>query len=86
MTKKTVIEDDTLNLKAEINSKGIVISSEGRVLADLKSDEIRPVINMLSYLIDEDIPGMIEKGDWDTSNYEIEIKCQVPLQPMLLRD
>lgn len=73
-------------IRVTASPSGIVIFEGDRRIVDLDAGKVLSVINTISYLIDEDIPGMINKGDWNKNDYQIDIKCKVPFQPMLSTD
>ncbi len=52
-------------VKVITTAAGIKIISAGdeKVLVDLENDDIRPVLGLVSILIDEEIPALLEKQD-----------------------
>ena len=82
-TKVVEEENDTFLIEIVASPDGITIKSEGQTIVDLASFQVLSVINIISGLIDEDIPGMVSTGEWNKENFQLKINAEVPKKPMI---
>lgn len=77
----------TFNVKINIDSNKFQITDDKfNILVNLNRDQIQSINNLISCMIDEDIPAMIKNGNWNKENYKININCELPLENMVKED
>lgn len=87
-TKKKEVKEDLLKLEIVISNIGINIFEVGEqkeTLISIPNNRIRPIINLIGHLIDEDLPGIISKSELN-EKFEVTLKCSLPFEPMFNKD
>lgn len=84
--RKKDVKIEKIVLNVHITEERIYIADEkSNMLFCIPNNQIRPVINLVSHLIDEDLPGIISKSNLE-DNFDFTLRCKVPIEPMFLKE
>jgi hypothetical protein len=84
MTKKKEKVQNTMKLQIYVDKDRFEITDDKyNALVRLDSNQVSSIINVISYLIDEDIPAMIKNGKWNKESWNIKIDCELPVKDMI---
>lgn len=78
----------TFLVRAKATQQGIMVTDgTGYILFNCRAIDVRGVLDLVSRMIDEDIPAMItENGASLDSDYELSISLNLPCKEMVLRE
>ena len=84
MTKKKEEVQNTMKVQICVDKNRFEITDDKyNALVRLDSNQVRSIINIIAYMIDDDIPSMIKNGSWNKESWNIKIDCELPLKDML---
>ena len=84
-TKKIENKNFSINVLVD-NGQFKIRNHLGEILVNLDPNMVRSIINLISYMIDEDLPNMIHKGKWNKNNYAVKVHCEVPFEDMINKE